>query len=803
MMLALFVILSSCSALDDSAAFEYNIAESATTTILFPWFVVTVGVIVSFVLTRFEVPIPSAAVMFIIGTFMRLAAVFQVRHINDLSELDQLSTSVVQWSNIKSAVLLLVFLPGLIFRDAIEVNFNVFCRALPQLLLLAFPMVLVGTVLTAVVGYYLNPYQFSWSLAATLGAILASTDPVAVGSVLKKAGAPPRLQMHIGGESLLNDGSAVVFFSVFSRIYLSELGFAEPVGLGEGFLIFFRMSLGGVAVGLAFATGLLFLLYKLDQRLEPEYNVLQVVAALSTAFLSYYVSEQVCDMSGVIACVTCGIAARALGRGLIRDNRLMDSYLQLMEYLLNTLLFALGGVVWGEVIAERNTISIDREDWMYLIVLYIMVMIIRFIQVGLFFPVFSRVGLGSDWKEAIFLSFGGIRGAVGCALALSLSRSAREASYDSDDLKSTEALEFLAGGVTLLTLFVNGSMAGPVLKALGLTKPPMSRKRALRIFRASAEAFVQEEYLKIQAERRFEKIKFSAIKAHVPFALQEPNQSPRSKHHRRKSSVYDVECDSEPAQRLLQASERSEPDTAVVDMRLVFLEFLKEAYSSELKNGELDEREDNGLTIDVLQQSVGQALVDAGHNECLQDWEYANGPDVSEDAKSFLSRKIRQWTGQSRSSNCCSFQYQKDRILLLRALSFIEAHRIADKKLQSLVNSIISSESNLSTSYNSVALTRAVEIISEESQEQSEYARSVILNHPKAQNIISHHACTIILRRLASFIEQNCEDGILTKKEAKMYLAKIDRNIEVSKTCDRECPEVARTNGSSESVTAL
>ena len=53
------------------------------------------------------------------------------------------------------------------------------------------------------------PHCFMDSLAATLGAILASTDPVAVGSVLKKAGAPPRLQMHISGESLLNDGSAV------------------------------------------------------------------------------------------------------------------------------------------------------------------------------------------------------------------------------------------------------------------------------------------------------------------------------------------------------------------------------------------------------------------------------------------------------------------------------------------------------------------------------------------------------------------------------------------------------------------
>ena len=103
--------------------------------------------------------------------------------------------------------------------------------SLPQLLLLAFPLVLVGTGLTALVGYYVIPYDWPWSLAATLGAILASTDPVAVGSVLKKAGAPPRLQMHVSGESLLNDGSAVRY--VFFRSYISIL----HISLADSLLI--------------------------------------------------------------------------------------------------------------------------------------------------------------------------------------------------------------------------------------------------------------------------------------------------------------------------------------------------------------------------------------------------------------------------------------------------------------------------------------------------------------------------------------------------------------------------------------
>lgn len=760
--------------------------NNPATTVLFPWTVETLGVIVSFLLTRYEWPVPSAAVMFVIGSVMGIGAVSRAPNDDDneqTSTMDQLSSSILQWSNISSSVLLLVFLPGLIFRDAIEVNFTLFRKALPQILLLAFPMVLVGTALTAFAAFFVMPYDFHWSLAATLGSILASTDPVAVGSVLKSAGAPPRLQMLISGESLLNDGSAVVFFSIFSQIYLSQFGITESVGWGDGVVTFLRMSLGGIAVGFAFSMGLLLLLYELDQRLEPEYDVFQVVAALSAAFLSYYTSEQVCQMSGVIACVVCGITSRALGRGLIRDHKLMDSYLKLMEYLLNTLLFTLGGVVWGKVIAERNAVSIEWVDWMYLIVLYILVMVIRFFQVGLFFPIFSRVGLRSDWKEAAFLGYGGLRGAVGIALALSLNRSAREATEDRENLRNTEALEFMAGGVTLATLLINGSTAGPVLRLLGLAKSVLSRKQAVRIFEASAKSFVSEEYLKILSETRFANTNFNVVKAHVPFISNEPKLS--ESQLERRASTYDIESDSAPYQRLLEVSVRQCPAEAVVEMRMIFLELLHEAYSIETKNSELDERDDNGLNLDVLQQSVDVALIDVGRNECIHDWDYTNSYALSEDAKSYLIRKFRGWTGKPQTTTCCSFDFQKERSSVLRAISFLEAHRIADRKLFTYVGSIVKSQ-DISGSLHADRLVQAAKVVQEESAKQSDYAREIVDSHPKAGSILSHYVSTILLRRLALFVEQNAADGILTKKEAKAYLHRIDQNIGLSKTCDNE-----------------
>ena len=408
-------------------------------------------------------------------------------------------------------------------RPTRTVNFNLFYKALSQLLILAFPLVLVGAAMTAGVGKYVLVYanNSDWplSLWMVLGSILASTDPISVGSVLKKAKAPPRLQMHIGGESLINDGSALVFYIIFTRQYLSDLNLDDGVTFGEGVLLFLRMAVGGLTVGIVFAFGLCFLLHIMDTRLEPEYNILQVVAALSIAYVSYYVAEQVCFMSGIIACVACGITVRAIGKGLIRDHHLMDSYLALMEHLLNTLLFSLGGIVWGKAVVDGD---LHAADWVYLLLFYIFVMIIRFAQIGLGYPIFSRIGLKSDWKEAIFLAYGGIRGGISVALALALKGSVLSLSDDPQVEQALSSLEFLAGGVTILTLLINGATAGPVLRLLGLTKPIISRKRAIKLFESSAKSFMNDEYAKIISQERFALTRFRVVKAHVPFLSQAP-----------------------------------------------------------------------------------------------------------------------------------------------------------------------------------------------------------------------------------------------------------------------------------------
>lgn len=173
-------------------------------------------------------------------------------------------------------------------------NVHLFQTALGQCLLFAFPLVLLGTISTASVVRYIFPYGWSWNLAMTVGSILSATDPVAVAALLEEVGAPPRLKVHIGGEALLNDGAAIVFFTIFADRYFFDLGkegFGTDVDWALGFELFFRMSLGGVAIGLAFGFGILMILKLLDKRFSHEENALEVISTFAIAYLGYYVAE--------------------------------------------------------------------------------------------------------------------------------------------------------------------------------------------------------------------------------------------------------------------------------------------------------------------------------------------------------------------------------------------------------------------------------------------------------------------------------------------------------------------------------
>mmetsp|Transcript_51975 Transcript_51975/g.155981 ORF Transcript_51975/g.155981 Transcript_51975/m.155981 type:complete len:801 (-) Transcript_51975:183-2585(-) len=754
---------------------------------------------------------------------------------------DQLSQSILLWTQIDYEVLFTVFLPGLLFKDSLETNTHLFAASIWQLLALAFPLVLASTMLTGLVAMFIFPYGWSFYQSLTLGCILAATDPVAVASLLNEVGAPPRLKVHVSGESLLNDGSAVVFFFVFGGIFLSELGIeglAGEVTIGEAFAVFFRMSLGGVSVGLAFAIGLVFILYKLDRRMEHEETVLQVAATVTVAYLSFYTSEVVCKMSGVIAVVTCGLTTKAFGGGMISDWQVMNSFWGLLEHLLNTVIFALGGIVFGEIIVrmqDDGTRFWAGQDWAYLIVLYIFVNIIRFFLNFSFYPINTRIGLGTNWQEVVFASWGGLRGAVGITLALALDNAVFAATEDEAKQELTTKLFGMVGGISLLTLIINGSSCGPILEKLGLADTSASRKRIVVKAEEATRRRILDDFLNLMTDERFYFVDFALVRYHVPLlkdvtandlkiALEEnkesvhPNvyKSPNLEHvlpyfkdtaglrtYLAKSRMEFFSSGvhgsmAGPIPRVSRLEEGLEAVTEdavqdeaalaaaaelVKDTRVMFVELLRAAYTAQIKDGELDPREYDGFLVYALFQGLDFAQEAVAKGGPLCDW---SSMDIG---TSKLVYKAEHYVG--RVFGCCCtkkespkqrmdalkdtepFRYQQLRLDVLRSLSFIDAHKEAQERLQEEFGD------------EKDETTIAFRTVMAESRAEVRKARDILVskNKKNLKHVISHYLCTILSNKAARYINVLYESGVLLQREVRHFLEEIDHHIREIRKC--------------------
>ena len=106
---------------------------------------------------------------------------------------------------------------------------------------------------------------------------------------------------------------------------------------------------------------------------------------------------------GIIAVVFCGITTKAFGETLYNDTHLSHHFWHITEYLLNTLLFTLGGTVWGNIISKSGTVTWEALDWAYLFALYGLVTAIRFFLVFAFYPITSRIGVGESERFLFYV----------------------------------------------------------------------------------------------------------------------------------------------------------------------------------------------------------------------------------------------------------------------------------------------------------------------------------------------------------------------------------------------------------------
>ena len=648
--------------------------------------------------------------------------------------------------------------------------------------------VLAGTTLMAVFAFYVLPYGWSFNFCMVFGAIASATDPVAVAALLQELGAPPRLKTHISGESLLNDGAAVVFFKIFESLYLLENGLGgEDIGLGKGIWQFIQMSIGAAILGVLFGAALSFMLYMLNRRFNGEEKIVQVTATFCMAYLSFYVAEAVLHWSGVICVVFCGLTTKAVANSLIIDQEMMNKFWSLTEHILNTILFAIAGLVWGVIISPNTTrvYPFGGEDWGYLILTYIVLFIVRFFLFGLFFPIISRIGLKSKWKEMVFHAFGGLRGAVGIALAVLIDSEVANETVRIDGRRGAPSQLFgITGGITLMTLFINGTACGPLLKKLKLNRSTKQRQEILKRFDKLLKKHVLDTFMRLLGEPYYNDVDFDLISHHLPqvstnLSYKEARSAlrrvkyttPPHLYQPPNLSVFESMFTEEEHkalvgltklklfERIREGSEyirvligpmpdelnegKSECDEEELkEMRLVFVELLRKAYATAMDNGNIDVRD--VIVVNVLTKSVAVVEDEVSNGNPINDW------NVCQKNNKIFER----------------FERSLNKVHL--ATAFIAAHTEAQNVFKYKV-------------HQDGFLTPVERVVLEESAQQVALASDALNEYDpaKLRKILSLKLCGVLLHGAAIEISKLIKTGLLKEEEGEHYLEHLEGDLMV------------------------
>ncbi len=260
---------------------------------------------------------------------------------------------------------------------------------------------LVGLLVYAVLGWIGYPIPFIGCLL--FGALISPTDPIAVLGILKKAKAPKQLAIKITGESLFNDGVGVAVFLVL--VGVAETGSMTPEAVG---MLFVREAVGGALAGLAAGYGAYRMLKSIDQ-----HNV-EILITLALVMGGYALADML-HASGPIAVVVAGLFIGNHGRHLAMSKttrEYLDTFWELIDELLNAILFVLIGL---EVLA----LSFKSEYLTAGLIAIPLVLLARFVSVSLPVQLF-RLFQEFTNRATLILTWGGLRGGISVAMALSL-----------------------------------------------------------------------------------------------------------------------------------------------------------------------------------------------------------------------------------------------------------------------------------------------------------------------------------------------------------------------------------------------
>ncbi len=334
-----------------------------------------------------------------------------------------------------------VFLPPLVFEAALFIHWRELKKQLPVVTLLATVGVVLAAAVTALGMHY--ALAWDWGSAVVFGVLIAATDPVSVIAAFKESKVQGRLRMIIESESLLNDGTAAVaFVAVLGML----AGGHETVLSISGAL--FVTIIGGVLIGGTIA----YLLMLLAGR-TPDYLV-EITFTTIVAYGSFFVAEHY-HCSGVLAALTAGLVVgnfRSSGSISAAGRHALGPFWEYVAFVANSLIFLLIGAQEAQ---QRFT-----GLWAPVLVAILLVTLGRAVAIYPLCALFARSRLKVDLRHQHLLFWGGLRGALALALALSLP----------EDLPRRDVIVVITFAVVAFSVFAQGLTITPLMRRLGQMK---------------------------------------------------------------------------------------------------------------------------------------------------------------------------------------------------------------------------------------------------------------------------------------------------------------------------------------------
>jgi len=362
---------------------------------------------------------------------------------------------------LKPELLLQLFLPILLFEAAFHVDLKSFLNNRRAILFLAIPGVIIGMVLTTAVfvpAAKLIRGDMMWQVGLVTAAMLAATDPISVVALFKEFTVSKRLGIIIEGESLINDGIAVVLFGVVVKITADSLGLTIPTLDGQGGNVqalhvlgdFLREVFLGTAVGVAVGLAMSYLTSKVNDHL------IEVALTAIAAYGSNVAAMQL-HASGVIAVVVCGMMVGNVGakHGMSPTTReAVFSFWEFAAFMANSFVFILIGleIRLSELWADAGLI----------VAFFVIMILVRSVTV---FGVHNLVRredlrLKKPWLPVI--TWSGLRGSLSMVMAMML------VAGDSEGETTRKLILNLVFGVVLLSILLQGTTIEWLMKRVGL-----------------------------------------------------------------------------------------------------------------------------------------------------------------------------------------------------------------------------------------------------------------------------------------------------------------------------------------------